>query len=461
MVSEATLHLSSIASYSSRYLPVIAAHRPERQHDYFGHFIKLETRGDRTNTILVNILSVSNNQLDAMNNVSLATSGVLNAVNSLITVNSVVASAIMAVESTRYKGVNKGKFVEKMGSILGPQFTEFQNIMTAPKKALVPTTSVPTTAPVPTTHLTVEESSEIAREQSYQRQQKYLASLPAQSDFASQEKKIWGENPNVKSSDLATFMEQRSGMLKGSSSTDPMDAVWGKDKTAPVTKAITSSSGGGFMKNFAKDWSQTAMSMSKAALVMQPMQQFMSGFLEPFGMIGEMFGAYGEILGTMFYPILEDVMSLLSAGLPYAMQLAEWLGPMLKWVMDLILPFKAIVTMGEQMGGINFDSIMAGLGNWFMNLGGTILGWLVSINWSTLGTQIGEWVGSVAGNIIGWLVTMDWAAVGSQLLTWAGSFIGFLLTALGNAVVDLGTFAYKFIESLWTALQTALTSWFG
>ena len=66
--------------------------------------------------------------------------------------------------------------------------------------------------------------------------------------------------------------------------------------------------------------------MAASALIMQPFMAMVGGFLEPFSMFTDTFGAFGTILGTAFYPILIPINNVLIQMIPYLVVAAEWLG---------------------------------------------------------------------------------------------------------------------------------------
>lgn len=76
--------------------------------------------------------------------------------------------------------------------------------------------------------------------------------------------------------------------------------------------------------------------MAAMALVMEPIMAFIGGLLEPFSMITDMFGAFGEILGTALIPVLTTtIMPLLISMLPIFTSIAQVLGPVLQSLFSL------------------------------------------------------------------------------------------------------------------------------
>jgi len=78
--------------------------------------------------------------------------------------------------------------------------------------------------------------------------------------------------------------------------------------------------------------------MIALAIVTQPIQAFLQGVMEPFSMLSEIFGAFGEVLGVMFIPILNMIMPILLPFIPIFMDLAKILAPLIVLYLQFCTP---------------------------------------------------------------------------------------------------------------------------
>ena len=163
--------------------------------------------------------------------------------------------------------------------------------------------------------------------------------------------------------------------------------------------------------------------MAAMALVMEPIVAFIGGLLEPFSMITDMFGAFGEILGQAFLPILQDaIMPLLQAFMPIFVSLAQVLAPIIQLLfsfsgigilIQIITPLMPILqllfsALGQIMTALNplfevFSSIISlGIGavlNWIVGLFGDLTG--AADGFANAIKSLGDWIEKVAQMIKG------------------------------------------------------------
>ena len=173
------------------------------------------------------------------------------------------------------------------------------------------------------------------------------------------------------------------------------------------------------------------------ALVMEPMTAFIGGLLEPFSMITDMFGAFGEILGTAFLPMLQtSIMPLLQAFLPIFVSLAQVLAPVIQLLfsfsgigilIQILTPLMPIIntlaglfaqvmtaiapllTLFSTIIGLGIDLLLTLLGNLFSGLG-------ISLTDITNGiTNFANAIQGFVDKITGWIDNLkaqapeDWA----------------------------------------------------
>lgn len=163
--------------------------------------------------------------------------------------------------------------------------------------------------------------------------------------------------------------------------------------------------------------------MAAMALVMEPIMAFIKGLLEPFSMITDMFGAFGEILGTALLPLMTTtIMPLLISMLPIFTSIAQVLGPVLQSLfsltglgvlVQLLTPLIGLITplvtiIGQFVAALQplfnvftniislgFTAIFEGIGRLFSSLG-------VNMESVTNGIQkFAEVIGTVAELIMG------------------------------------------------------------
>jgi hypothetical protein len=82
--------------------------------------------------------------------------------------------------------------------------------------------------------------------------------------------------------------------------------------------------------------------MAAMSLVMQPVMAFLEGFLSPFEFLGDMFGAFGEILGMMFLPIVQMLVPMMAEWIPILMQIALALQPVIEFMFNLVFHFSGL-----------------------------------------------------------------------------------------------------------------------
>lgn len=395
MVSEATLHLSNIAMYSQRYLPVIASMATRQEMpDYTRHFVAME-----------------------------------NLLKSLVQVNVVLIGAIAAIEKTRFKNM---PFLSSIGKQLGTNI-DLQKFIGGEDEAKSGSSSG---LSLSRNEPGYYDKGNISTYLSQQR------AMSGQIGHDVENTQIWG--PDI---------EKGPSMISrmGSQISSTAQTVFGG-----LHRSVGFGAGGvgGMFSLMGKELKSLGTSSMKTALVMAPIQKFMGGFMEPFGLIGDIFGDMGEVLGTMFYPAILPIVELLGKSIPYLMMAADFMGPLVRDFFMFLTPLGLVVNLLTQLSsGVSLDQALSNIGDWFLNIGTYIVNWLAEIDWGALGMQL-------ADQVIGFFVNTDWGAVGTALLTWAGSFISNVLSALGNAVGAFGEFAGAFVKKIWDALAASLTSWF-
>lgn len=164
--------------------------------------------------------------------------------------------------------------------------------------------------------------------------------------------------------------------------------------------------------------------MAALAIVMKPVQALLEGLLEPFSILSDTFGQYGEILGQMFLPVILIVNDMLIAFLPIISALAEVMGPLVQlfmmfgttmgiWMvlMPVIEPYIGLIANALS----NFANILNGtLGGALSFITGVIEAW-VSIflgvfEWANeaintigeLGTTIRNFFIDIKDGFVGW-----------------------------------------------------------
>jgi phage-related protein len=166
-----------------------------------------------------------------------------------------------------------------------------------------------------------------------------------------------------------------------------------------------------------------APQMMMLALVMEPVMALIGGLLEPFSMITDMFGAFGEILGTAFLPMLQNsIMPLLQAFLPIFTTLAQVLGPVIQLLFNfsgigiliqVLTPLMPLITtlvtlFGQIMTALSplilviSNIISLGIGAIFEAIGKAFGGLGINMEDITKGiTKFAEIIGTVAELLMG------------------------------------------------------------
>jgi phage-related protein len=113
--------------------------------------------------------------------------------------------------------------------------------------------------------------------------------------------------------------------------------------------------GAAAIKPLTAGFGQMFPQMAAMALVMEPLMAFIGGLLEPFSMITDMFGSFGEILGQALIPVLTTmVMPLLISMMPLFQSLSQVLAPLLQLffafsglgiLMQILTPLMPLINM--------------------------------------------------------------------------------------------------------------------
>jgi hypothetical protein len=191
--------------------------------------------------------------------------------------------------------------------------------------------------------------------------------------------------------------------------------------------------------------------MAMMALVMAPVSALLEGLFEPFEMITEIFGAYGQVLGQMFYPILLAIQPILLSFLPILQALAPMFGQLILVFFQFLTPIGLLLPI--------LTAVMP-----FLTIGIQYLSGIIE--------QVAAFLTNLKPlelifyGLLG--VFMDFPNVLSNI----GNFFtvtipGFFTTMINNLVglfTGIGTTIAEIITDLWTeikSLGTTKTKWFN
>ena len=163
----------------------------------------------------------------------------------------------------------------------------------------------------------------------------------------------------------------------------------GKMIKAPISGAL----GGGVAKGIGGAMmggiSSLGPQMLALSLVMKPIGALLEGIMEPLEPITDLFGAVGEILGTLLIPIVNDIMKVFMPLLPILIDVVKALNPVIAIMMlpltllgntmQIVGPAIGVLSgwIADLMGGLT-DVIDFGKGflsDLSLNIGGTISSW--------------------------------------------------------------------------------------
>lgn len=181
----------------------------------------------------------------------------------------------------------------------------------------------------------------------------------------------------------------------------------GKDQSPIITagQSLLGGVGGGIgglfkgigqsMKPMVSQFAAMGPQMLAMSLIIQPIQAFLEGILTPLEPLTELFGAFGEILGTALIPLVNMLMAFLMPMIPVLQGIANLLAPILPILFMMLTPFGQLMAIFQIIGAFMPPDIAA----WFTNLPniigdtltnlGTIIQTSLSSIWAVIVDSIG------------------------------------------------------------------------
>lgn len=160
--------------------------------------------------------------------------------------------------------------------------------------------------------------------------------------------------------------------------------------------------------------------MMMMMFVMKPIMDLLQGVLSAFEPLLELFGVFGEIIGTAFTPLINQLMVMILPAIPFMVDLMQKLGPIIQLLWNFLTPLGLLIQFFS-----NFDLIIrefqkaftevgkafVEVGKAFTDAGSFIMGILDAIGkgFSVVFGAIGDafnnfvnWIKGIINTLLGW-----------------------------------------------------------
>lgn len=255
---------------------------------------------------------------------------------------------------------------------------------------------------------------------------------------------IKDQTPKNDAKKLAPYMkdysppEGRLGEFFGNAAEKMFKSVsfFGKNMVAPAPNATGKTSGiGGAMMGAVAGLGAMIPQMMALAIVTQPLRAFLEGIMSPFEVISELFGAFGEVLGTAFIPVIVEIVNAVVPFLPIVAGLAQILAPLILLAFKFLTPLGLLMTIFQVLAQFvppdiakMFTDMPQTIANGMSGVGAAIMGWVnglpavIAGGLVTVGNSIGYWFTVTLPNFftdgvrqIGETINKTWEDIGTNL----------------------------------------------
>lgn len=252
--------------------------------------------------------------------------------------------------------------------------------------------------------------------------------------------------------EIFTFIDDLVGGLK-SIKGDPADPNSGSvetvKKASPIADMVNAAKKplGAMKSQFASLGPQAML----AAVALQPIQELLTGLLEPLEPITDIFGTFGTYLSQMFLPVMNIITPFLVSLMPIFSAIGSALGPIISlifqfsgigvWI-SILTPLIPLITFLAEL----FSSLMTAISP-LLGLIGGMLGMLIDLGITKLIMGIAGAIGNLGvsmGSIILWFAKVSSAISGfvDKIINLFNTFKNFNWNDIGTAVTGGGADKY-------------------
>jgi len=171
--------------------------------------------------------------------------------------------------------------------------------------------------------------------------------------------------------------------------------------------------------------------MMMMMFVMKPIMDLLQGVLSVFEPLLELFGVFGEIIGTAFIPVVNQLMTFILPFIPFLVDLMQRIAPFIQILFNLMVPFEIVIGLFTHFDVVirGFQWVITEFGKAFIEVGKAIM-------------DAGAWIMGILNAIQnGFSVVLgEMAKAFETFVNWIKGIINFLLGwAFGGADRDIFT----------------------
>jgi len=171
--------------------------------------------------------------------------------------------------------------------------------------------------------------------------------------------------------------------------------------------------------------------MMMMMFVMKPIMDLLQGILSAFEPLLDLFGVFGEIIGTGFTPLVNQLMQMILPAIPFMVELMQTLGPIIQLLWNFMTPIGLLIQLFT-----HWDLVVRG----FQEMFNGVVVWFGEVGKGFAAT--GAWIMGIFDSI-GKGFTVVFNAIGGafeNFVNWIKGIINFLLGwAFGGADRDIFT----------------------